>query len=61
MTRAELGRKAAGAALVLLGAVMIITPGPGIPLILLGLHSWTREESAETRAKVRGVTDTAAP
>ena len=45
MTRAQLGCKAGGAALVLLGAVMILTPGPGIPLVLLGLHSWNRDPS----------------
>ena len=37
MSAAELGRMAGGAALVLLGTVMIVTPGPGIPLILVGL------------------------
>ena len=37
MTAAGLGRMAGGVALVLLGAVMIVTPGPGIPLILVGL------------------------
>ena len=37
MSTAELGRMAGGVALVLLGTVMIVTPGPGIPLILVGL------------------------
>jgi hypothetical protein len=45
MTRERLLRKAGGAALVLVGAVMIVTPGPGIPLILLGLHSLGEDES----------------
>jgi hypothetical protein len=37
MSAAELGRVTGGIALVLLGTLMIVTPGPGIPLILVGL------------------------
>lgn len=38
MTAADLGRRAGGVLLVLVGTVMIVTPGPGVLLILVGLR-----------------------
>ena len=57
MTRAAL-RLTAGWALLAAGALLLVLPGPGIPLVLLALallgrhHRWARETRAWVAARL---------